>query len=172
MHMAVTGEVAVMAVDHRDARADETRDRKHRNAGSEREGGVGVAQVIEAANGFDAGGDLGGSPVAAAEDAEVDPAAARVRDEDRVYRGRQAVARLNRLRLQRHRARAQPRLGVLDPAVRVRAQGRPPRHSKARVQRVTVTRRKVAGIEVMPSSSLAFWLLKRSSSSACNSASR
>jgi len=79
MHMAVTGEVAVVAVDHRDARADETRDRKHRNAGSERERGVGVAQVIEPADRFDAGGDLGGPPVTAAEDAEVDPAAARVR---------------------------------------------------------------------------------------------
>ena len=61
MHMAVTGEVAVVAVDHRDARADETRDRKHRNAGSERERGVGVAQVIEPADRFDAGGDLGGA---------------------------------------------------------------------------------------------------------------
>ena len=80
--MAVTGEVAVVAVDHRDARADETRDLKHRNAGSERERGVGVAQVIEPADRFDAGGDLVGPPVTAAEDAEVDPAAARVREQD------------------------------------------------------------------------------------------
>ena len=94
MHMAVTGEMAVVAVDHRDARADEARDGEHRNTGAEREGGVGVAQVVEAANGFDAGGDLRGPPVAAAEDAEVDPAAARVREEDRVYRGRQTVERL------------------------------------------------------------------------------
>jgi hypothetical protein len=47
MHIAVTGEVAVVAVDHRDARTDEARDREHRNAGAEREGCVGVAQVIE-----------------------------------------------------------------------------------------------------------------------------
>ena len=66
MHMAVTGEVAVVAVDHRDARADETRDRKHRNAGSERERAVGVAQFIESADRFDAGGDLRGPPVPAA----------------------------------------------------------------------------------------------------------
>jgi hypothetical protein len=64
-----------------------------------------VAYVVEAANGLDAGGDLGGSPVPAAEDAEVDPAAAPLREKDRVYRGRQAVERLNGLRLQRHRAR-------------------------------------------------------------------
>src|SRR5947208_16949879 len=98
MHMAVAGEVAVVAVDHRNARADEARDGEHRNAGAEREGGVCVAHVVEAANGLDAGGDLDRSPVAAAEDAEVDPAAPRVREEDRVYRGRQPVERLNGLR--------------------------------------------------------------------------
>jgi hypothetical protein len=58
-----------------------------------------VAHVVEAANGFDAGSDLGRTPVAAAEDTEVDPAAARVREEDRVDGGRQAVERLNCLRL-------------------------------------------------------------------------
>jgi len=36
----------------------------------------------------------------------------------------------------------------------------------------TVTRRKVAGMEVASSLGLAFWLLKRASSSACRSASR
>ena len=113
MHMAVTGEMAVVAVDHRDARADEARDGEYQNAGAEREGGVGVAHVVEPANGFDAGGDLGGSPVAAAEDAEVDPAATCVREEDRVDRGRQPVERLNRFRLQRNRARAEPGLVLL-----------------------------------------------------------
>ena len=68
MLVAVAGEVAVVAVDHRDARADEARDREHRHAGAEREGGVGVAQVVETADRLDAGGDLGGPPVAAAED--------------------------------------------------------------------------------------------------------
>jgi hypothetical protein len=38
--------------------------------------------VVEPAYGRDAGGDLGGSPVAAAEDAEVDPAAPRVREDE------------------------------------------------------------------------------------------
>ena len=49
--MAVTGEMAVVAVDHRDARAAEAREGEHRNTGAEREGGVGVAQVVEAACG-------------------------------------------------------------------------------------------------------------------------
>jgi hypothetical protein len=120
MHMAVTGEMAVVAIDHRNARADETRDRKHRNAGAEREGGVGVAQVVEPTNRFGARGDLRGPPVTAAKDAEVDPAAASVREQDWVDRGWQPVERRNCLRLQRNRACAQPGLGVLDPAVRER----------------------------------------------------
>jgi hypothetical protein len=73
-----------------------------------------VAQVVETADRLDAGGDLCGSPVPAAEEAEVDPAAAPVREQDRVDRGRQSVERLNRLRLQRNRARAQPGLRVLE----------------------------------------------------------
>src|SRR5207253_4469342 len=84
MHMAVPGEMAVVAIDHRDARADEAGDREHGNAGAEGEGGVGVAQVVEPTNRLDARIDLSGSPVAAAEDAEVDPAATRVREQDRV----------------------------------------------------------------------------------------
>ena len=80
-----------------------------------------MAQVVEIAERLDAGGRLGRLPVAAAEDAEVDAAAARVREQDRVLRRRKLVERLERDRLQRHGAGAQPRLGVLEPAVRVRA---------------------------------------------------
>ena len=104
MLMTVAGEVAVVAVDHRDARADEARDREHRNAGPAGEGGVRVAQVVEPTDRFDADGDLCGPPVAPAEDAEADPATACVREQDRVDRGRQPVERLNRLRLQRNRS--------------------------------------------------------------------
>jgi hypothetical protein len=39
---AVVGQVAVVAVDHRDARAHETGDGEHRYAGAERERRVGV----------------------------------------------------------------------------------------------------------------------------------
>ena len=67
MHMAVTGEMTVVAVDHRDARADEARDCEHRNTSAEREGGVGVPEVVEPTDRFDTSGDLRGSPVAAAE---------------------------------------------------------------------------------------------------------
>ena len=45
MLVAVDREVTVVEVDHRDARAHEPREREHRDAGAEREGGVGVAQV-------------------------------------------------------------------------------------------------------------------------------
>jgi hypothetical protein len=47
--VAVDCEVAVMEVDHRDARAHEPREREHRDAGAERESGVRVAQVVEVA---------------------------------------------------------------------------------------------------------------------------
>ena len=55
MFVAVEGEVAVVEVDHRDARAHEARESEHRNAGAEREGGVGVAQVVEIAQRLDPG---------------------------------------------------------------------------------------------------------------------
>jgi hypothetical protein len=61
-------------VDHRDARAHEAGDREDRNAGAEREGRVGVAQVIQVAQRLGACGSLCGLPVAAAEAAEVDSA--------------------------------------------------------------------------------------------------
>ncbi len=46
---------------------DEAGDGEHGDAGSEREGGVGVAHVVEVAERLDPGGFLGGFPVAAAE---------------------------------------------------------------------------------------------------------
>jgi hypothetical protein len=87
----------------------------------EREGGVGVAQVVEAADWLDPGRELCRPPVLASEDPEVDPATAHVRKQNRVVRRRQPVEGVERLRLQRDRARAQPRLRVLEPAVRVGA---------------------------------------------------
>jgi hypothetical protein len=52
---AVVGEMSVVPVDHGDARAHEPGDREHRDSGPKREGGVGVAQVVEAANRVDPG---------------------------------------------------------------------------------------------------------------------
>jgi len=65
--VAVDCEVAVVEVDHRDARAHEAREREHRDAGAEREGGVGVAQVVEVAQRLDSDCFLDGPPVAAVE---------------------------------------------------------------------------------------------------------
>jgi hypothetical protein len=115
------GEVSIVAVDHRDARAHEARDGEHGYSGPEREGGVGVAQVVEAAERLDTGLDLCPPPVLASEDPEGVPAAARVRKQDRVVRRWEPVERFERLRLERHRPRARPGLGVLEPAVRVGA---------------------------------------------------
>jgi hypothetical protein len=58
---------------------------------------------------------------AAVEVAEVEVAAACVREEQQAVSSRpEFVERLDRGRLQRNRASAQPRLGVLDPSVRKR----------------------------------------------------
>jgi len=73
MLTAVVGQVAVVAVDHRDARAHEAGDGEHRHAGAERKGGVGVAQFVEVAQLLDASGCLCRLPMPAAEAAEVDP---------------------------------------------------------------------------------------------------
>ena len=58
-------------------------DRESANTGAEREGGVGVAQVVEVAQRPDPDALLDGLPVAAVEVAEVEVAAARVREEQR-----------------------------------------------------------------------------------------
>jgi hypothetical protein len=74
-----------------------------------------MAQLIEVARRLDPRGALSGFPVAAAEAAKVDPAAACVREQDLVLRGREPIERLERLRLQRNRAVAEPGLRVLEP---------------------------------------------------------
>jgi hypothetical protein len=77
---AVTGEVPIMAVDHCQARAHEARELEDGDAGSEREGGVCVAQVVGPANRLDAGGALRRSPLAGAEVVQIDVTAAWGRD--------------------------------------------------------------------------------------------
>ena len=83
MLVAVEREVAVVEVDHRDARAHEPREREHWEAGAEREGGVGVAQVVEVAQRLDPDRSLDGLPLATVEIAEVEVATARVRKQQR-----------------------------------------------------------------------------------------
>src|SRR5829696_1327787 len=95
--------------------------RDRANAGTKREGGASVAQVVEVAQRLDPDGFLDGLPVAAVEVAEVEVAAARVREEQQAVLPRlEFVERLDRDRLQRNRAPVQPRLGVLDAPVRIR----------------------------------------------------
>ena len=80
---AVDGEVAVVEVDHRDARAHEPGDGEHRHAGPEGEGRVAVAEVVEVSERFDPERFLGGLPVPPVEVAEVDIATAGVRKQQR-----------------------------------------------------------------------------------------
>jgi hypothetical protein len=74
-----------------------------------------------ASRSLDPGCSLDGFPVAAVEVAEVEVAAPCVREDQQAVSSRpEFVERLDRDRLQRNRASAQPRLGVLDPSVRIR----------------------------------------------------
>ncbi len=81
MLASVAGEMAVVAVDHRDARAHEAGEVEDGDARPEREGGVGVAQVVETPQRLDAGGRLCGPPFAGAEVVEVEVAAPRRREQ-------------------------------------------------------------------------------------------
>jgi hypothetical protein len=81
--VAVDCEMAVVEIDHRDARAHEPRESEHRDARAEREGGLGVAQVVEVAQRLDSDCLLHGLPVSAVEVAEVEVAAACVRKQQR-----------------------------------------------------------------------------------------
>jgi hypothetical protein len=49
MFTAVVSEVPVVVIDHGDARAHEAGDGEDGDAGAEREGGVGAAEIIEVA---------------------------------------------------------------------------------------------------------------------------
>jgi hypothetical protein len=63
--VTVDGEVAIVEVDHRDARTHEARQGEHRDAGAERERGVCMAQVVEVAQRVDPGCILNGLSVTA-----------------------------------------------------------------------------------------------------------
>jgi hypothetical protein len=80
-----------------------------------------VAQVVEVTQRLDPDRFLDGLPVAAVQVAEVEVAAACVREEQQaVFPRPRLVERLERDRLQRNRASAQPRLGLLHPSARIR----------------------------------------------------
>jgi hypothetical protein len=73
----VAREVAVVAVDHQEACAHVARELEGRDPGSKREGGEGVAQVVDSSHGLDARLSLCGIPVAAAEVPKIEVGAAR-----------------------------------------------------------------------------------------------
>jgi hypothetical protein len=68
----VAGEVAVVAIDHREARAHVAGEIERGDAGTEGEGGEGVPQVVDPTERLDASRALRGSPMAAAEVVQVD----------------------------------------------------------------------------------------------------
>ena len=59
----VVGEVPVVAVDHQQTRAHVAGEFERRDSGSKREGGEGVAEVVDPSYGLDAGFELRGLPV-------------------------------------------------------------------------------------------------------------
>src|SRR4029450_3387038 len=69
--------MAVVAVDHRQARAHEAGEVEGRDTGTKGEGSKGVAQVVDAPARIDPGLDLGRRPYTCAEVAQVEVAAAR-----------------------------------------------------------------------------------------------
>ncbi len=75
MLASVSGEVAVVAVDHRQARAHVAGEVAGGDSGTEREGREGVPQIVDAPSRLDPGRHLGGFPVAGAEVVQVEVAA-------------------------------------------------------------------------------------------------
>jgi hypothetical protein len=73
---SVASEVAVVAVDHKQARAHVAGELERRDSRSKRERGEGVAQVVDPSHRFDAGFDLRWLPVPVTEVAKVEIAAA------------------------------------------------------------------------------------------------
>ena len=77
MLASVAGEVAIVAVDHRQAGAHEPGEVENGNAGPKGEGRISVAQVVGPTNRVDPGGELCWPPLAGAEVVQVNVAAAR-----------------------------------------------------------------------------------------------
>jgi hypothetical protein len=72
---AVAGEVAVVAVDHRQAGAHVARELEGGEAGTEGEGREGVSEIVDAAERLDPDCDLGWPPIAVSEVVQVEVAA-------------------------------------------------------------------------------------------------
>jgi hypothetical protein len=81
---AVFGEVAVVAVDHREAGAHVAREVKGRDAGAERERCKGMSEIVDPSDRVDPELALGWFPVAVAEVVQVEVAAARRVEHERL----------------------------------------------------------------------------------------
>ncbi len=103
----VAGEVAVVAVDPGQAGPHVAGEVEGRDAGTEREGGVGVPEIVDPAQRLDSGGELRGLPLAVAEVVQVEVAATLRGEEQRAARTRRlALDRVQCDRLQWHRPQA------------------------------------------------------------------
>src|SRR4029453_14305203 len=92
------------------------------DAGTEREGGEGVSEIVDPAQGLEAGRHLRGLPLSFAEGVWVEVAASLGRKDKRaVCTQPLAFDRLERDRLQRHRPPARFGLRALQPSLRERA---------------------------------------------------
>src|SRR6266540_3501478 len=69
---SVAGEMPVVAVDHGQAGAHVTGEIEGRDAGTERERGEGVPQIVDAPQRCDPGRELGGLPLARAEVVQIE----------------------------------------------------------------------------------------------------
>ena len=83
MFASVAGEVAVMAVDHRQAGAHVAREIEGGDTGTKREGCEGVPKIVDPPEGLDADGELSWSPLAGAKVVQVEVAAALTRKDSR-----------------------------------------------------------------------------------------
>src|SRR6266508_6404169 len=81
MVASVAGEMPVVAVDHRQAGTHVAGEIEGRDAGTERKGGEGVPQIVDASQRCDPDRELGGLPLARAEVVQVEVGAAKGREQ-------------------------------------------------------------------------------------------
>ena len=81
MVASVAGEMSVVPVDHGQAGAHVAGEVEGGDAGTEREGREGMAEIVDAPKRTDPGGELGGLPVTGAEVVQVEVAAAQRREQ-------------------------------------------------------------------------------------------
>jgi len=113
---SVPGEVAVVAIDHGQAGAHVAGEVEGRDAGTKREGGEGVSEIVDPARWLESSRELRRLPLAVAEVVQVEVAAPLGGEHERARPTRRlACDRVHCDRLQRHRAPARLGLRALQP---------------------------------------------------------